>query len=177
MAQSEKSSDIDQLKTISKVVLRPRISTIATTPPELPAQVKHYPEFRYMGSKKRLLPWIHRVLDTLDFESALDPFSGAGCVSYLMKATGRRVIASDFLKFSSLIARATIENSSRHLDGKAIQRLMDPKPATERFIEKTFSGVFYAPEDLQFLDRVSRNILCLEHPAEQALAYAALFRS
>src|SRR5271165_6008431 len=87
-----------------------------------------YPELRYMGSKKRLLPWIHQVLSTLDFESALDPFSGTGCVAYLMKAMGRRVVASDFLNFATLIARATVENNSRRLDGRAIKRLIDPTP-------------------------------------------------
>lgn len=50
---------------------------IAAPQPELPSQAALYPELRYMGSKKRLLPWIHQVLDTLDFESALDPFAGS----------------------------------------------------------------------------------------------------
>jgi adenine-specific DNA-methyltransferase len=143
----------------------------------MPENASRYPELRYMGSKKRLLPWIHEVLDTLDFASALDPFSGTGCVAYLMKAMGRRVIAADFLNFSSLLARATVENSHRRLDRKVITRLLDPGPAASRFIEKTFSGVFYTKADLRFLDRVSGNIRRLEHPHEQALAFAALFRS
>lgn len=136
-----------------------------------------YPELRYMGSKKRLLPWIHQVLDTLDFESALDPFSGTGCVAYLMKAMGRRVVASDFLNFTSVVARATVENASVRLDGKAIKKLIDPAPNTHRFIAKTFDGVFYTRDDLRFLDWASGNIQHLESPYEQALAYAALFRS
>ena len=55
-----------------------------------------------MGSKNRLLPWLHQVLEPLDFESALDPFSGSGCVSYLLKAMGRRVVAADFLNFEPI---------------------------------------------------------------------------
>lgn len=144
---------------------------------DLPAQAKLYPEFRYMGSKKRLLPWIHQVLDGLDFESALDPFSGTGCVAYLMKSMGRRVHASDFLNFTSVIARATVENSATRLDGRAIRRLIDPTPSPDDFISRTFNGVFYTPADLAFLDRVSRNIRQLENPHEQAMALAALFRS
>jgi adenine-specific DNA-methyltransferase len=144
---------------------------------DLPLQAALYPELRYMGSKKRLLPWIYQVLDTLDFETALDPFSGTGCVAYLMKSMGRRVIAADFLNFSSLIARATIENNSRRLDGKAIKRLINPTPAVHKFIEKTFSGVFYTRQDLRFLDRISGNIRQLEDLRDQALAFAALFRS
>ncbi|WP_332774154.1 DNA adenine methylase [Phenylobacterium sp.] len=140
-------------------------------------RASQYPELRYMGSKKRLLPWIHQVLDTLDFESALDPFSGTGCVAYLMKTMGRRVIASDFLNFTSVVARATVENGTVRLDGKAIKRLIDPTPAAHDFIAKTFDGVFFTAADRQFLDRVSGNIQHLENPYEQALAYAALFRS
>lgn len=154
-------------------VLRGRSATV----PELPERAKAYPELRYMGSKTRLLPWIFDTLNLVDFESALDPFSGTGCVSYLMKAMGRRVVASDFLNFTSTVARATIQNNHVHLDGQAIKRLLDRTPSTHKFIEKTFNGVFYTPEDLRFLDRVSGNIGQLQDPYQQALAYAALFRS
>jgi adenine-specific DNA-methyltransferase len=144
---------------------------------DLPLQSSRYPELRYMGSKKRLLPWIHEILNSLDFETALDPFSGTGCVPYLIKSMGRRVVAADFLNFPSIIARATVENNDRRLDGKAIRRLIDPTPSTHQFIENTFSGIFYTKEDLRFLDRVSGNIRRLENYHEQALAFAAIFRS
>lgn len=154
------------------------VSLRAAAPPApMPIRAGQYPELRYMGSKKRLLPWIHQVLDTLDFESALDPFSGTGCVAYLMKSMGRRVVASDFLNFTSVVARATVENGSVRLDGKAIKKLIDPAPNAHNFIAKTFNGVFFTRDDLRFLDRVSGNIQHLESPYEQALAYAALFRS
>lgn len=143
----------------------------------MPVKAADYPELRYMGSKTRLLPWIFETLNMLDFESALDPFSGTGCVSYLMKSMGRRVVASDFLNFTSTVARATIENNSVHLDGKAIKRLLDRTPPAHDFIERTFNGVFYTREDLRFLDRVSGNIRQLQDPHQQALAFAALFRS
>jgi DNA adenine methylase/adenine-specific DNA-methyltransferase len=148
-----------------------------TTLESMPAKAADYPELRYMGSKTRLLPWIFETLNLFDFESALDPFSGTGCVSYLLKAMGRRVVASDFLNFTSTVARATVENNHTRLDGKAIKRLLDRTPHAHHFIEKTFAGVFYTPEDLRFLDRVSGNIRQLQDPHQQALAFAALFRS
>lgn len=161
----------------STVVPLRRPAQASLFPLEIPTQVSRYPELRYMGSKKRLLPWIHQVLKTIDFESAADPFSGTGCVAYLMKSMGRRVIASDFLNFTSLVARATVENSQVRLDGKAIKRLLNQTPSAHRFIEDTFTGVFYTPEELRFLDNVSGNIRQLENQYEQALAFAALFRS
>jgi DNA adenine methylase/adenine-specific DNA-methyltransferase len=171
----KQSSAVKIAPSAQVISLRGKPAPIEASP--MPMRAGQYPELRYMGSKKRLLPWIHQVLDTLDFESALDPFSGTGCVAYLMKSMGRRVIASDFLNFTSVVARATVENATERLDGRAIKRLIDPARNTHNFIEKTFNGVFFTSEDLRFLDRVSGNIQHLESLYEQALAYAALFRS
>ncbi|MBV8551488.1 MAG: DNA adenine methylase [Acidobacteriaceae bacterium] len=143
----------------------------------LPEQIAEYPELRYMGSKHRLLPWIHSVLRTLDFETAADPFVGSACVSYLLKAMGKRVIASDFLNFPTVIAQATVANSRHQLDWPAVKRLMAPVRRGLDFIEKTFEGIFYTRDDLRFLDRVSANLEHLPHQDQRALARAALIRS
>lgn len=130
-----------------------------------------------MGSKRRLLPWLHEILASLDFETALDPFSGSHAVSYLMKAMDRRVVASDFLNLSATIGKSLIENNVAYLDGPAMKRLLDQPPNTHNFIEKNFTGIFYTPEDLRFLDRVSSNLRQLDNPYQQALALSALMRS
>jgi adenine-specific DNA-methyltransferase len=143
----------------------------------LPEHVAAYPEFRYMGSKHRLLPWIHGVLSALNFETAADPFVGSGCVAYLLKAMGKRVVASDFLNFPAVLAEATIANSAQRLDGPAIKSLLADRSNGPHFIEQTFKGIFYTPEDLRFLDRVSANIEKVENPQQRALARAALIRS
>lgn len=140
-------------------------------------QIHLFPEIRYMGSKRRLLPWIHGVLESLDFETALDPFSGSGAVAYLMKAMGRQTVSSDFLNFSATLGKALIENNTVHLDGPAIQSLLRTPRHAPSFIEDTFKGVFYNLEDLRFLDRMSWNIRQLENPHQRALAMAVLIRS
>jgi len=143
----------------------------------LPERVADYPELRYMGSKRRLLPWIHGVLGTLPFETAADPFVGSGCVAYLLKAMGKRVIASDFLNFPAVLAEAALANNAHRLDGPAVKALLAPRTNGPHFIERTFEGIFYTPEDLRFLDRVSGNLETLERPEHRALAKAALIRS
>jgi adenine-specific DNA methylase len=143
----------------------------------LPRQALEFPELRYMGSKHRLLPWIHGVLRGLDFETAADPFVGSGSVAYLLKAMGKRVIASDFLNFPAVLASATIANSKHRIDESALQQLLSVRRNGPNFIQKTFDGVFYEKSDLQFLDRVSANIDGLAHPHQRALAKAALIRS
>jgi DNA adenine methylase/adenine-specific DNA-methyltransferase len=143
----------------------------------LPDRVAEYPELRYMGSKHRLLPWIHGVLRSIPFETAADPFVGSGCVAYLLKAMGKRVIVSDFLNFPVVLAAATVGNSKEQLDGPAIKKLLAARSNGPHFIEKTFTGIFYTPEDLRFLDRVCGNVEHLEHPYQRAHARAALIRS
>jgi adenine-specific DNA-methyltransferase len=170
MTQSSRASSVSNVVPLHAVQQPERIEVI-------PPRALCYPDLRYMGSKSRLLPWIFETLHKVDFESVLDPFSGTGCVGYLFKSMDRRVVASDFMNFSSMVAKATIENNRVHLDGRAVRQLLDLTPPVHDFIEKNFHNVFYTPEDLRFLDRVSGNIRQLQDPYEQALAFAALFRS
>lgn len=144
---------------------------------EYPALVQNYPKLRFMGSKHRLLPWIHEVVSELQFDSVIDAFSGSGCVGYLYKAMGKQVHSNDFLNMGRTVAAALIENPGEQLSPESLERLLSYDPHHQHFIEKTFSGIFFTPEDLRFLDRISWNINKLDSPYEQALARAALIRS
>ncbi|MEN6368273.1 MAG: DNA adenine methylase [Thermotogota bacterium] len=142
-----------------------------------PEMAGKYPQLRYMGSKHRLLPWIHEVLSAVEFSSALDAFSGTGCVGYLLKTMGKRVVANDFLDFSSHIARAAIENSATTLSSDDCAMLLEENFGRRDFIRRTFTGIFFAPADLLFLDNVWANIPRLATPLHKSLAIAALVRS
>ncbi len=143
----------------------------------LPVLVARYPQLRFMGSKYRLLPWIHKLLSGYAFETAIDAFSGSGCVAYLLKAMGKQVVTNDFLNLSTTVAKALIENPGHRLCEDSLTRLLTYDPRHKRFIERTFSGIFYTPQDLRFLDRVSWNIKKLDDAYERAIALAALIRS
>jgi len=142
-----------------------------------PAVVGQYPKLRFMGSKYRLLPWIHKILSGHSFDSAIDAFSGSGCVGYLFKAMGKQVITNDFLNLSTTVAKALIENPGRQLSPRALNGLLKYDPRHKHFIEHTFTGIFYTPEDLRFLDRTSWNIKKLRNPHDRAISLAALIRS
>jgi DNA adenine methylase/adenine-specific DNA-methyltransferase len=58
-----------------------------------------------------------------------------------------------------------------------VKQLLAARSNGPHFIQKTFDGIFYATEDLRFLDRVSGNIENLENVSQRALARAALIRS
>jgi DNA adenine methylase/adenine-specific DNA-methyltransferase len=129
-----------------------------------------------MGSKHRLLPWIESVLAPLEFDTALDAFSGSGCVSYLLKTMGKRVWSNDFLRFSTDFTRATVENSHETLGDAEVALLSQRSRAHPTFIEDTFRGIFFQDEDNAFLDRVSGNLAQLSAD-QQALARSSLYRA
>ena len=156
----------------------PEFALVSPVSLEIPAQAKRYPELRYMGSKHRLLPWLHSVLESLDFESAADPFCGSGCVSYLLKSMGRRVVASDFLNFPAVLASATIANGNRRIGRADLDTLLVARRSrAPGFVERTFENVFFRVEDLRFIDRVSGNIERLSHEHAKSLARASLIRA
>jgi adenine-specific DNA-methyltransferase len=147
---------------------------------------KLYPQLRFMGNKYRLLPWIEEELSALDFHSVLDAFSGSASVSYLFKTMGRQVYSNDFLNFPSVISRAVIENSSVSVSTDETMFLIDSHSALKSeagdgkcddFIKRTFEGIFYNPEDLEFLDQISCRISLLKNPHKRALIRTALIRS
>jgi adenine-specific DNA-methyltransferase len=146
-------------------------------PRSFPERAKLYPRLRYMGSKNKLLPWIWETAVGLEFDSALDLFSGAGSVGYLFKTMGKRVVTNDFLKFAHDLASATIANGGATLTEKEVIALGRPRRGRGRFIEKTFAGIFFTNDDLRFLDVVWSNLADLHDPRARALALASLTRA
>jgi DNA adenine methylase/adenine-specific DNA-methyltransferase len=131
-----------------------------------------------MGSKHRLLDWLHSVFAQLPFQTATDAFSGSGAVSYLFKAMGKAVTSNDALNFPAVLARATIGNSTETLSREDVAGILSASASAQfRFIETTFSGIFYTPADLRFLDDAWEGVRGLPSPAKRALALAALLRA
>ncbi|MBN7810495.1 DNA adenine methylase [Algoriphagus sp. H41] len=139
--------------------------------------MESYPLMRYMGSKYKLIPWFYEAFSELEFDSALDAFSGSGVVSYLFKSMDKQVYSNDFLNFPSTISKALIENNQTTLEEEDIRALTNMDVKSDDFIEKTFHKVFYSKDDLVFLDKISHNIAQLTSPYKKALALTALFRS
>lgn len=137
------------MTTVSNHLARP--GGIATSSQVL-ERAQSFPRLRYMGSKYRLLPHLERVFADLGGTTAVDAFSGSGVVSYLLKAQGYQVTSNDFLNFPSVIARATVQNSSVRLDADTVETILGP-PADDRdFIQATFDGLYFTAEDRRFLD-------------------------
>ena len=152
---------------------------LMSEPGALPDQMGRFPRFRYMGSKFRLLPWIHDTFQGLDFETVTDAFSGSGVVSYLLKGMGKQVRANDTLNFPSVLTAATVANTATRLDHEDLEILLNSKAtqADEQFIRRTFEGIFYTPDELSFLDDLWAGIREMDSPLKRSVALAAILRS
>jgi DNA adenine methylase/adenine-specific DNA-methyltransferase len=140
------------------------------------AWASRFPRLRYMGSKYKLLPHLARVFADVDGATALDAFSGSGVVSYLLKAQGYQVTSNDFLQFPAAITRATVVNQSTTLSAADIDRICGPAADRRDFIRTTFSGIFFSPADLRFLDSAWSHIDPMTGH-KRALAISALVLS
>src|SRR5687767_4797168 len=119
----------------------------------VPPKTAKPPSTRYQGSKLKLLPWIGRYLDELDFGSALDVFGGTACVSYFLKSRAISTTYNDYLRFNHLIATAIVDNDRVTLppDIEATVLRNDPGVTYDRFIEETFAGIYFTDDENRWL--------------------------
>lgn len=153
---------------------------LANTPSydaDVAAQLLLFPETRYMGSKYQLLPALYSVLNELNFESALDAFSGSAPVAYMLKAMGKKVRANDHLRFCYHFADAMVANTSCRLAPADAEDLCRPNRNARRFIRRTFKDLYYTDAENSFLDNLSANIRRLPNRQTRSVALAATVRA
>ena len=136
-----------------------------------------YPQLRIMGNKYKLLPWIGKTLNELEFNTAFDGFSGSGCVGYLLKCMGKRVNSNDFLNFSYHISNALIANSETKFQDQDLTDILVFNPHGKNFITNKFRGIFFNDDDLKFLDNTWANLRSLFNPFKKSIVIAALCRA
>ncbi|QGV17956.1 Methyl-directed repair DNA adenine methylase [Lacticaseibacillus paracasei subsp. paracasei] len=140
-------------------------------------QASKYPSTRYMGSKEKLLPYIAAAAEDLQFDSVLDLFSGSGTVSYLFKAMGKQVFSNDFMTFSSTFTKAMVENNKVSLSEETLEQVMQSSNTNDKFVEKTFKGLYFNDVDNLFIDTIRANLSLVSDEYERAIVIAALVRA
>jgi adenine-specific DNA-methyltransferase len=155
------------------------VTVSAAGPPDVTAVVRRaatFPRLRYMGSKYKLVPQLAEVFAEIGGATALDAFSGSGVVAYTLKALGYQVTTNDFLTFPTVIAAATVVNSTERLTAEDVELICGP-PADDRdFIRSTFDGLYFDAADRAFLDSAWSHIDALAS-GRRALAISALLLS
>lgn len=154
-----------------------RSRSLRSVPPALPEQMREYPTTRFMGSKSKILGDIHGVVSQLEFETAIDAFSGSGIVSYLFKSMGKRVITNDYMAMSWNLATALVENNTVTLSDAQIERMLEKAPQSDQFVSKTFKDLYFSNSDNAIIDDIRFNIGRLRNSYARAIAMAALIRA
>lgn len=135
-----------------------------------------YPETRFMGSKRKLLPNLLNVLKPLEFTSVIDAFAGSGCVSYMFKTLGKEVYSNDILRFSYTNMKSMVENNNVKLSDRQVKSLLKPNK-TSNFIQNTFKDLYFSDEDTELIESIYLNIQEIEDEFVKNLAMSALIRA
>ncbi len=140
---------------------------------QIEARAALYPRIRFMGSKYKLATPLAEIFESLPPGPSVDGFSGSGVVSYVLKATGRRVLANDHLAFASALTEALVANEGATLSDSEIEWLCSPSADGRDFISATFDGLYFPFADHAFLDAAWSHVDELSGP-KRALAVSAL---
>jgi DNA adenine methylase/adenine-specific DNA-methyltransferase len=149
------------------------VSVAIPGPAEAARRATTFPRVRWMGSKYRLLPHLAQAFADIGGTTALDAFSGSGVVSYLLKHQGFAVHANDYLGFPGVVATAGVVNHAARLTSADVARITGPACDERNFIRRTFTGVYFTPGDLEFLDSAWSHIDTMRGH-KRAIAIAAL---
>lgn len=166
VALSALVSPIRQTEAVPAIALKADPSAAA-------GRASAFPRIRWMGSKYRLLPHLAQAFNDLGGTTALDAFSGSGVVSYLLKCLGYAVHTNDYLRFPGVVATAGVVNHTTRLTASDVDRITGPAADGRDFIRRTFAGVYFTPDDLEFLDSAWSHIAQMRGH-ERAVAIAAL---
>jgi DNA adenine methylase len=150
---------------------------LKTVPGILPDQTSKYPTTRYMGSKQKLLQHISESVKSLEFDSVIDLFSGSGIVGYMFKAQGKRVVSNDHMHMSHTFTKALVENNGVTLDSIKVKKILSKNPDSDKFVQKTFKGLYFTNAENILIDNIRANIKELDNEYEAAIAMMALIRA
>ncbi len=141
-------------------------------------QLSLFPQTRYQGSKRKLLPWIQNCISELKYQTVLDAFSGTSSVSYLFKTLEKTVFSNDIMPCNYYTSKALIENNSIQITEQDISFILQKHhPHYDNFIEQTFKDIYYTEEENQWLDIVIQNILQIDCEYKKSIALWSLFQS
>ena len=124
-------------------------------PPNLATpNIPHTEGIKYIGSKLRILPYIHHIAEQLRLKTVFDGFAGTTRVSQLFAKSGYHVSCNDSAVWSEIFARCYLlaDKSYREYE-KLIEHLNSVEPEdgwfTENYGGRENHGVAVQPDGLK----------------------------
>lgn len=123
----------------------------------VPDLISRFPQTRYYGSKRKLLPWMYKHLGVLNFLTVLDAFGGTGSVSLLFKAMRKQVTYHDGFRFNEDVARTVLADRPS-LDRGTVETILERIEPAQGVISNRFSGIFFKDAENSWLDGFARHL-------------------
>jgi len=116
-----------------------------------------FPSTRYQGSKRKIIKLLADIFENLQFESALDLYSGSGMVTLLLRHMEKTVSANDYLKFNCMTARMFLNLQVEDFDEEEFVRnldyLLNRGDVSRWLVTESYDGVFFLKSENQQIDR------------------------
>lgn len=132
--------------------------------------LKSIPNTRYYGSKKRLLPWIYKVVEEYTFETVLDVFGGTASVSLMFQYMNKKVRFNDAL-LSNMISAKVLLNGKLTLKDLIDAKVFfnNIKPNYQGVISKNYKNIFFTNDENAWLDGVMFEIHNIKQTSKRNL--------
>ncbi len=105
---------------------------------------------KYIGSKRRLVPALARIVEVAGARTALDLFTGTTRVAQAFKQLGAHVTAVDSARYAEVFARCYVETDLDGVDTTALEAelaRLDQLPGRPGYVTETFcrESRFFTP--------------------------------
>jgi adenine-specific DNA-methyltransferase len=134
---------------------------------------------KYLGSKRRLVPVLGRILQAVGARSALDLFTGTTRVAQEFKRCGATVTAVDLARYAEVFARCYIETCAASVDKDDLREAiahLDALPGREGYVTETFCirSRYFQPHNGARIDAIRDEI---ERTYRDSILYPVLLTS
>jgi adenine-specific DNA-methyltransferase len=114
---------------------------------------------KYIGSKRRLVPVLGRLLDRSGARTAIDLFTGTTRVAQEFKRRGAEVWGVDLARYSEAFARCYVETDARTVDRRSLIDAvveLDALPGRDGYVTETFCrrARFFQPKNGRRIDAI-----------------------
>ncbi|MDT3767867.1 DNA adenine methylase [Gleimia hominis] len=119
--------------------------------------------FKYLGSKRRLVPALAQIAQTLGAETAVDLFTGTTRVAQAFKKLGIHTTACDIATYSHVLAQTYVQTDARSLDMRALEKAVEQLNALEGkdgYVTDTFckKARYFQPKNGRRIDAIRDQI-------------------
>ncbi len=126
-------------------------------------QLPRFPTTRYQGSKRKIIQLLSGIFHNLNFDTALDLYSGSGMVTLLLRYMEKATSANDYLQFNAMTARLFLNaESSDFVEKEFVENLdylLNGAPLEEEtLVANHFDGIFFLGRENLQIDRFCQAI-------------------